>query len=129
MSQVLQGRVIVSGRAEGNALVSRTPLSFLGGVDGETGYIVEPNHPLKGRSIAGTILVFPTGKGSTVGSYVLYRLTKAKLAPKAILNVTCEPIVAVGALISGIPLVDQIDIDQIETGMRIVIDEGMVWVG
>ncbi len=129
MSQILRGRAIVAGKAEGPALVSRTPLSFLGGVDGETGIIIEPRHPLKGQAIAGVILVFPSGKGSTVGSYVLYRLAQAGLAPRAIINATSEPIVAVGALIAGIPLVDQIDINLIENGMHVAVDEGVVRVG
>jgi len=66
--------------------------------------------------------VFPTGKGSTVGSYVLYRLAFKGLAPAAIINESSEAIVAVGAIISNIPMVDQIDIARIRTGDEVVID-------
>ncbi|MHB9032967.1 MAG: DUF126 domain-containing protein [Anaerolineae bacterium] len=125
----LPGRSLVAGTAEGPAMVSRTPLSFLGGVDPETGRIIEPSHPLQGQAVAGMILVFPSGKGSTVGSYVLYRLAKAGLAPKAIINISSEPIVAVGALISGIPLIDQVDISQIENGVHLKINNGQVCFG
>ena len=124
----LQGRVIKAGRCEGEALVSPEPLSFFGGVDAATGVVVEPGHPLQGQRIAGRVLVFPTAKGSTVGSYILYRLKKAGLAPAGIVNAESEPIVAVGAIIAEIPMVDQVDIAQIQTGDRVMIDEGSVTV-
>lgn len=82
------------------------PISFLGGVDPRTGVVIDPDHPLKGQSIAGRVLVFPQGKGSTVGSYVLYGLARNGVAPAAIVNAEAEPIIVTGALIAGIPLVD-----------------------
>ncbi len=112
----LRGRVIKAGRAEGEALVSPEPIGFLGGVDPDSGVVVEPGHPLQGACVAGRVLVFPTGKGSTVGSYVLYRLKKNGLAPAAIVNAESEAIIAVGAIIADIPMVDQIDIGRIDTG-------------
>jgi uncharacterized protein len=121
MTRILRGRVIVGGNASGLALVSDRPISFLGGVDPETGRIVEPSHPLEGRSVAGRVLVFPTGKGSTVGSYILYRLAKAGLAPAAIVNAESEPIVAVGALIAGIPMIDHVDITGLRTDMPLTL--------
>ena len=124
----LQGRVIKAGRCEGEALVSPEPLSFFGGVDAATGVVVEPGHSLQGQSVAGRVLVFPTAKGSTVGSYILYRLKKAGLAPAGIVNVESEPIVAVGAIIAEIPMVDRVDIAQIQTGDRVMIEEGSVTV-
>ena len=124
----LQGRVIKAGRCEGEALVSPEPLSFFGGVDAVTGVVVEPGHPLQGQRIAGRVLVFPTAKGSTVGSYILYRLKKAGLAPAGIVNAESEPIVAVGAIIAEIPMVDRVDIAQIQTGDRVIIQEGSVTV-
>ena len=113
---VFTARVIKEGRAEGEALVSPEPIGFLGGVDGDTGIVTERGHPLEGQSVAGKMLVFPTGKGSTVGSYVLYQLATNGLAPAAIINRESEPIVAVGAIISDIPMVDQVPIDRIRTG-------------
>jgi len=99
---------VSGGTACGPALVTREPISFLGNVNPETGIVVDPGHELYGRSIAGKVLIFPKGKGSTVGSYVIYQLKKRGLAPLAIINVQSEPIVAVGAVISGIPLVDRV---------------------
>ncbi len=124
----LQGRIIKAGQAEGIALVSPEPLGFLGGVDPETGQVVEPGHPLHGQCVAGRILVFPSGKGSTVGSYTLYRMARAGTAPAAILNAESEAIVAVGAIIGDIPMVDQIDISLIQTGDRVRLDAGRVTV-
>lgn len=122
----LRGRVIRSGRVEGEALVSPAPIGFLGGVDPETGVVLEPGHPLEGRSIAGKILVFPHGKGSTVGSYTLLRLARAGVAPLAIINAQSEAITAVGAIIADIPMIDQIDIHLIRTGDTVRIEEDRV---
>ncbi|HDN80985.1 MAG TPA: DUF126 domain-containing protein, partial [Chloroflexi bacterium] len=64
--EVLKGRIIRGGKAKGEALVSPEPIGFLGGVDPETGVVVERGHPLEGQRVSGRVLVFPTGKGSTV---------------------------------------------------------------
>ena len=96
--ETMRGRAVVRGRAEGLARVSEAPIGFLGGVDPETGVVVERGHPLEGESVAGRVLVFPQGKGSTVGSYTIYRLARAGMAPAAIVNAESEAIVAVGAL-------------------------------
>lgn len=109
----LEGRVIFDGEVEGQLLVSGMGISFYGGVDPQTGKVVEKGHDLEGQCVAGRVLVFPTGKGSTVGSYTLYRLKKAGLAPAAIINRECEPITAVGCIIAEIPCVDQIDLSRI----------------
>ncbi|MDM7935301.1 MAG: DUF126 domain-containing protein [Methanothrix sp.] len=96
------------GRCSGPALVTSQTISFLGGVDPSTGIVVDPSHELHGRCIAGRVLIFPGGRGSTVGSYVIYQLKRRGLAPAAMINLSSEPIVAVGAIISGIPLVDRV---------------------
>lgn len=123
-----RGRVIRAGRAEGVALVSPAPIGFLGGVDPETGLVVEPGHPLEGQSVAGRILVFPAGKGSTVGSYTLYRLARSGLAPAGIINRESEAIVAIGAIMAEIPMVDRIPIEVIRTGDQVRMADGWVWV-
>ncbi|MBN1583962.1 MAG: DUF126 domain-containing protein [Anaerolineae bacterium] len=126
--QTIYGRAIKQGRGEGSALVSTEPIGFLGGVDPDTGIVIERGHSLHGQSVAGRVLVFPTGKGSTVGSYTLYRLAKNGRAPSAIVNAQSEAIVAVGAIIADIPMVDQIDIAQIENGQYVVVEDGAVTV-
>jgi hypothetical protein len=122
----IQGRTIKAGRGEGRALVSPEPIGFLGGVDPDTGIIVEPNHPLKGQSVAGRVLVFPTGKGSTVGSYTILRLARNGVGPAAMINAESEPIVAVGAIIADIPMVDQVAITLIRDGDWVVVNGGAV---
>jgi predicted aconitase with swiveling domain len=97
-------------------------ISFFGGVDPESGMVIERGHELEGQSIAGKMLVFPTGKGSTVGSYTLYRLKMSGKAPIAIVNAECETITAVGCIIAEIPCVDQIPIEQLHTGETLVVD-------
>lgn len=118
----MKGRIIKAGKAQGIALVSPEPIGFLGGVDPETGLVVEAGHCLHGERVTGRVLVFPTGKGSTVGSYTIYRMAAAGTAPAVIVNVESEAIVAVGAIIAGIPMVDQVDITQIESGDWVQVD-------
>ena len=118
----MQGRKIFKGKIVGEALVTGDDISFYGGCDPETGEIVEKGHHLEGKSVSGKILVFPSGKGSTVGSYVLYALKKAEKAPLAIVNKIMDPVVAVGCIISEIPAVDQIDIGKIKNGQKIEVD-------
>jgi predicted aconitase with swiveling domain len=122
----IEARVIKAGHAEGEALVSPAPIGFLGGVDPDTGIVLEPGHPLQGQSVRGKVLVFPTGKGSTVGSYTVLRLARNDAGPVAIINAESEAIVAVGAIISDIPMVDRVDISAIETGDWVVVDDGRV---
>jgi uncharacterized protein len=106
----ISGRGISRGRGCGRLLVSPAPISFLSGVDPETGMIVERGHPLKGSSIAGRVLAFPYGKGSTVGSYVLYALSRNGHAPAGIINTEAEAIIATGAIIGGIPMIDRLTV-------------------
>jgi uncharacterized protein len=122
------GRCIVSGKVKGRALVSTQAISFFGGIDPDTGIVVERGHDLEGQSISGKVLVFPTGKGSTVGSYTLYRLKHAGYAPIAILNAECETITAVGCIIAEIPCVDQLPVDEFNTGWLVSIDEGLIMI-
>jgi len=118
----LRGRAISKGRGEGEALVSSEPISFLGGVEAKTGVVVEKGHPLEGKCIAGKVLVFPRGKGSTVGSYVMYQLAKNGVAPAAIVNERAEIIVAVGAIVAGIPMVDGLQAGKFRDGELLRVD-------
>ena len=122
----LKGRIIYRGKAEGEALVTSQPISFYGGVDPNTGVIIEKGHELQGQSVKGKVLVFPTGKGSTVGSYTLYRMKKNGTAPAGMINKECETVVAVGAIISEIPCVDKIDISKLKTGDRVQIEKDSI---
>ncbi len=124
----LSGRIIYPGKTKATVLKSDLPVSFFGAVDQKTGIIKEPNHPLLGQSIAGKILVFPHAKGSTVGSYILYALKKNNVAPAGMILEECETIVAVGAIISEIPTVDKVAIDQFQTGDVVRIDEGEIYI-
>jgi predicted aconitase with swiveling domain len=110
MSVIIRARGLSGGRGRGPVLVSPEPISFLGGVDPETGEIIETGHPLSGRRVGGTVLAFPHGKGSTVGSYVIYALARNGKAPAAMVNAEADPIIVVGAIIAGVPLVDRPDV-------------------
>jgi len=112
---VLKGRGLVEGLVEGKALVTSQPISFYGGVDPLSGVVTERGHELEGKVISGKILVFPYGKGSTVGSYVIYHMAKIGSAPLAIINLESEPIIIAGCVLANIPLVDKLDKDPIKT--------------
>jgi len=116
------GRRVVGGRADGTVLAAEKPLSLLGGVDAATGAVLDPESPIRGERVGGRILAVPHGKGSTVGSYVLYALRKHGVAPAAILAAKAETILAVGAVISDVPMVDRIPVDALRTGDRVAVD-------
>ena len=124
MILIITGRSISGGKGSGRLLVSPEPISFLSGVDPETGMVVEKGHPLEGTSVAGTVLAFPYGKGSTVGSYVIYALSRNGHAPAAIVNTEAESIIATGAIIGNIPMIDRPDVslDRLKTGTRVSVD-------
>ncbi len=118
----MKGRMISPGKARAKAIVSKEPIGFYGGIDAKTGKVIEKGHELEGQSVKGKVLVFPCGKGSTVGSYVIYGLSKNRVGPAAIVNRETETIVATGAILAGIPCVDGIDISKIRTGDTLEVD-------
>ena len=128
----IEARVISRGFAEGEAIVSKKPVSFYGDVDPVTGEIRDEKSDIYGESISGKIFVFPTGRGSTVGSYILLNLKKNNAAPLAIVNVRTDAIIAVGAIIAEIPLEDKPSVDVlnlVKTGdfLRVfVLDKGWI---
>ncbi len=128
---VLQGHKVVGGSAEGEALVCHEPITFVGGINPFTGVVMEKGHELEGQCITGRVLVFPTGKGSTGGSYRIYDMAKRGTGPKAIINLRAEPITAIGAIIGEIPMVDKLSQDPtqvIKSGDRVRVEatEGRV---
>ena len=128
---ILKGHKVAKGKAEGEALVSKSPISFMGGVNPETGVVVEKGHELEGVCIADKIFVFPYGKGSTAGSYQLYELTYTKKAPKALVNLRADPIVVTGAIMGNIPMIDRVEpnpLEVIKTGdiVEVNADQGIV---
>ena len=118
----MKGRTISPGKAEGEAIVSTEPIGFYGGIDIKTGIVIEKGHPLEGKSVKDKILVFPCGKGSTVGSYVIYGIKKNNVAPAGIINKETETIVATGVILAGIPCIDQIEIEKIKNGDKLILD-------
>ena len=115
MEKILRGRKVVGGKSKGVALVTAEPICFLGGVDVKTGIITEVGHPLKGKCMAGKVLVFPTGKGSTGGSYLIYETVNNGVGPCAMINRSVEQVTAIGCIIAEVPMVDNVQPDAIET--------------
>ena len=120
----IEGRTIAEGVAEGEVLISPEPISFYGAVDTETGEFIEEDHHLTGENIAGKVLIFPKGKGSTVGSYVIYGLAQEGTAPAAIVNHETETIVATGAILGEVPCIDEVPdaVSRFSDGERVRID-------
>lgn len=109
MEKTINCRKISEGFGEGEALICHKPIGFNFGVEVETGTIIEHNHELEGKSFKDKVLIFPYGKGSTGGSYVVYQVAKLGTAPAAIINLNTEVIIAVGAIMGKIPVVDHMD--------------------
>lgn len=125
MSIKLKGRGLVKGKAEGEALVSNQPISFVGGVDPNTGIVIEKEHDIEGQSIKGKVLIFPFGKGTTYNPFAVFAMKKRGTAPAAIINVKTEEIVLTGAILAEIPFIDKLDKDPlkvIESGDYVKVD-------
>jgi len=116
----IKGRAIFKGRAIGRMMILDEAFSFLGGVDPKTGLLTVASGR-EGESLDGRILVFPHGKGSTVGSYTLMDLKKNGHLPAAIINAQAETIVATGAVMAEVPMIDSVDISWLREGDRAVL--------
>jgi predicted aconitase with swiveling domain len=97
----LRGRTLVAGRASGTALVLDEPLSFWGGMDPQTGRLIDPHHPQQGAGLGASILVMPSGRGSSSSSSVLAEAVRLGTSPAAIVLLTADPIVALGSIVAG----------------------------
>ena len=136
MAAKLKGCPVVSGQAMGEALVTSEPISFWGGVDPASGRINDPRHELCGRSVAGRVLAFPIGKGSSTGSLIMLELARIGRAPAAIINVRCEPILATGPIVSRhfygrqIPMITlpPENFEQLQTGQLLTVNADRGWV-
>jgi len=127
----LHGRCVVPGISEGEALVTRQPISGWGGIDSRTGTIVETRHELRGVSFAGKVLVFPGAKGSSGWSNAFHPTRTFGVSPAAMLFNVMTTKVALGAVVTRAPCLtdfDQNPIDVIETGdwVRVDANQGLV---
>jgi len=121
----LRGHKLNGGKVRGIAIVSVDSLSFWGGVNFKTGIVNERGHDIEGQSIAGKILICPSGKGSGGGSTRLYDMSLRKVAPIAIVNSKADVVMVIGAIISKIPMMDSFDVDPvsvIHTGDIVEVD-------
>ena len=130
-----RGRVLVAGSGQGVALVLDEPLSFWGGLDIESGRVIEERHPQAGASLAGTVLVMPSGRGSSSSSSVLAEALRRGTGPAAILLAQPDEIIVLGALISNLldgsrfPVIElgRADYASIRTGAAMTVrDDGTV---
>jgi predicted aconitase with swiveling domain len=122
---ILHGKTVKKGQAEGEAIVSQLPFSYLGDLNVETGTVAPKGHDLEGQSLAGKIFVFPTGKGSTVGPYVANRAKQVGHTPAGMICVDVEPVMAMVAIMNDIPMVHRLDknpVEVIKTGDYIKMD-------
>jgi len=117
-------KILVSGKVEGLVLKSEKPINFLGTVDKKTGIISDKNHDLFEKSIKDTILVFPSGVGSSVGAYTIYSIKSNNTAPLAMICQKADLTVVTGCALANIPLITISDeeFSSIENGMKISID-------
>ena len=117
-------KILVSGKVQGVVLKSEKPINFLGTVDKKNGIISDKNHDLFEKSIKGTILVFPSGVGSSVGAYTIYSIKSNNTAPLAMICQKADLTVATGCALANIPLITISDeeFSSIKNGMKISLD-------
>ncbi len=124
-SQQFPCHKIAEGVASGEALISNDDICFYM-IDPETGIVIEKGHELEGRSVAGSVLIFPSGKGSSVvQTDGLYQLQLHGNAPKAMIIKHADTVLVASAIIIGIPLVNKLpDIfyETVDNGCSIDID-------
>jgi len=128
---ILHGRKVVGGSAQGEALVTKETISGWGGIDPQTGTIIELRHELRGQSFKDKILVFPGAKGSSGWSSFFHRARLAGVAPRAMIFNKMTTKIALGAVVTHSPAVTDLDQDPlkvIETGdwVEIDADQGIV---
>ncbi len=118
-------RKIAEGKAEGEAIVSTDAICFYL-VEPETGIVIEKHHALEGQSIAGKILVMPSGKGSSVvQADGLYKLMKHDKAPKGMIVEYPDPVLVSSAIVMEIPTVMRVGkefYERVRTGSYITVD-------
>ena len=117
-------KILVSGKVEGIVLKSNDPINFLGTVDKKTGIISDKKHPLFKKAIKDTILVFPSGVGSSVGAYTIYSIKSNNTAPIAMICKKADLTVATGCALANIPLIiiDDKEFELIKNGMKMSLD-------
>ena len=117
-------KIIVPGKVQGIVLKSEKPINFLGTVDKKTGVISDKNHDLFEKSIKDTILVFPSGVGSSVGAYTIYSIKSNNTAPLAMICKKADLTVVTGCAITNIPLIiiSDEEFSSINNGMKISLD-------
>jgi hypothetical protein len=119
---ILKGKGLVGGISEGEALVTTQPVSFVGGVDINTGVVIEKGHELYGKCIKDKVLVFPFGKGTTYNPFAIYAMKHHRTAPAAIVNEKTEDIVLTGCIIAEIPFVECKEAMELKSGIRVRVD-------
>ena len=102
-------RIITGNNVKGEAIVSKKRLSFYGSIDLERGIVIEKDSDIYGKSIAGKVLIFKGGKGSTVGAYAIMKLKSNNVSPKALICLKADEVIAVGCVLSDVTLVDSIN--------------------
>ena len=117
-------KILVSGKVKGIVLKSEKSINFLGTVDKKTGIISDENHDLYQKSLKDTVLVFPSGVGSSVGAYTIYSIKSNDTAPLAMICKKADLTVATGCALANIPLITISDkeFSSIKNGMKISFD-------
>jgi len=117
-------KVLVSGKIDGIVLKSENPINFLGTVDKKTAIISDKNHDLYQKSMKDTVLVFPSGVGSSVGAYTIYSIKSNETAPLAMICKKADLTVATGCALANIPMITISDeeFNLIKNGMNISLD-------
>lgn len=128
---IIQARALVPGRAAGKVQLLTEPLSLWGGLNPETGEIIDQHHPECGQLVTGKILILPAGRGSSSASSILLEAIRLKTAPDAIITAEVDGILALGAVVARelyqrtmpVLVVDPGDYAEFQNGQTVTIQE------
>ncbi len=95
------GQCVVAGSGKGDMLMLQEPVSFWGGVDPDSGKIIQVDHPQCGEQLGGKVMNMARAKGSSSSSSVLAELIRNGNAPTAIVMREIDLIVALGCIVAS----------------------------
>ena len=121
----------IGERVSGIAICANDNFSARYDLDRIRGEFSRPAHSLHGQSYVDKILVLNTAKGGVATSWMLYDMVSRKMAPRALVLNSTNPILAQGAAFANLALVHEFSVDvtsEIQTGEFITVDPSEGWV-
>ena len=129
--RMFDSHVLIPGSGSGEVLVLAEPLSLWGGLEPDSGEVIDQRHPNAGSNVSGKVLLLPAGRGSSSASSILLEAVRTGKAPVAIITLESDPILALGAAVArelygsapAVLVLEAADYEQIATGNQVIVDD------